>query len=409
MGTQAGLLDMIRVAVENQAGRKILSMADARWLTAELEQQKLFLSAHTIARFFRIIKPERKIYLGSLNVLASYAGYADWNQFCLKTDDVLPVVAEQNGNAQSWLSLVNFEIALQNQQWPQAIGILEGFASAPLYQKPIFEMISALVDAVRKWKAPDELMEALGKSPAGRRLYYEFAVDEDDHDGYFSLSLRHFYQPPEEEKAKLFFRDSYLYARSFYRNLELPIPNNSLKDSELPSLHFHEQSRYFEMCTIEAFREQSLDTVYPDLIKKAISLMASAESEGKSWLPARMMMALFHLGKGELILKDKSALREIRTFVFSADFNIRHNADLVLQFVFCLAMKSSFLPEESFQPMRQRKSLLWNQNGRIALEFATNLCFFPQLKNSGSYSEYQKFCSENSQHWVLNALQFRFQ
>ena len=167
MVTQAGFLDLIRVAVENQAGRKIMSMADARWLTAEMEQQKLFLSAHTIARFFRIISPERKIYLGSLNVLACYAGYSDWNQFCLKTDDVLPVAAEQNGNAKDWLSLINLEIALQNQQWLQAVSILENFESVPLCQKPVLELISALVDAVRKWKAPEELMEALGKSAAG--------------------------------------------------------------------------------------------------------------------------------------------------------------------------------------------------------------------------------------------------
>jgi hypothetical protein len=410
MVTQAGLLDLIRLAVENHAGRKIMSMADARWLAAELEHQRLFLSAHTIARFFRIISPERKIYQGSLNVLASYVGYTDWNHFCLKTDDVLPVSSEQNGNAKDWLSLIKLEIALQNQQWLRAVRILEDFESVPLSQKPIFEMISALVEAIRKWKAPDELMKALGKSPAGRKLYYEFAVDEDDHEGYFSQSLRRYYQPPEEEKAKVFFRESYLYAIEFYQNTRLtPAPPTSLlKDIDLSKLHFHEQSRWLEMCTIEANRENRLEVIYPELMKKAITLMASAEKEGKSWLPARIMMALFHLGKGALILEDKEALQQIRFYLFSSDFNIRHNADLVLQFVFCLAMKSGFLPEEAFQPMRQRQGIFWNQKARIALEFATNLCFFPNLKNSDDFVEYQKFCSENSQHWVLQAIQFRF-
>jgi hypothetical protein len=121
-----------------------------------------------------------------------------------------------------------------------------------------------------------------------------------------------------------------------------------------------------------------------------------------------MMMALFHLGKGALILEDKETLQQIRFYLFSSDFNIRHNADLVLQFVFCLAMKSGFLPDEAFQPMRQRQGIFWNQNARIALEFATNLCFFPNHKNSDDFVEYQKFCSENSQHWVLKAIQFRF-
>ena len=98
-----------------------------------------------------------------------------------------------------------------------------------------------------------------------------------------------------------------------------------------------------------------------------------------------------------------------RTFLLSADFNIRHNADLVLQFVFCLAMKSGFLPEEPYQPMRQRQGVLWNQNARIALEYATTICFFPKLKEVNSFADYQKFCSENSQHWVLKAIQFQFQ
>jgi hypothetical protein len=149
--------------------------------------------------------------------------------------------------------------------------------------------------------------------------------------------------------------------------------------------------------------------MYPDLMKKAMNLMAAAESEGKSWLMARMMMAVFHLGKGELIFQDKEALGEIRNFIHSTDFNIRHNADLVLQFVFCLAMKAGYLPEETFQPMRQRQGVFWNQNARIALEYATSVCFFPKLKESDSFTDYQKFCSENSQHWVLQALQFQFQ
>jgi hypothetical protein len=67
-------------------------------------------------------------------------------------------------------------------------------------------------------------MEALGKSAAGRRLYYEFAVDEDDHDGYFSSALLRFYTPTQEEKAKLFYRESYLYAKEFYRSAGLSSP-----------------------------------------------------------------------------------------------------------------------------------------------------------------------------------------
>ncbi len=411
MRTQVGLLDLIRVAVENRAGRKIMSMSDARWLAGEMEQQKLFLSAHTIARFFHVILPERKIYRGSLNMLAVYAGYADWNHFCIKTDDVLPVASEKSEKARDWLSLVNLEMALQNQQWQMAAGILESYESVSPEEKPIFEMISALVEAVRKWKAPEELMEALGKSPAGRRLYYEFAVDEDDHDGYFSQALLRYYSPTQKEKSKLFYRESYLYSREFYRSetFSSSPPKNFLKESELPGLHFHEQARWLEICAIDAFCQNRIESMYPDLMKKAMALMAAAESEGKSWLPARLIMAVFHLRKGELIFQDKEILREIRNFLLSADFSIRHNADLVLQFVFCLAMKSGFLPEEPYQPMRQRQGVFWNQNARIALEYATTICFFPTLKESDSFTDYQKFCSENSQHWVLQALQFRFQ
>jgi len=303
-------------------------------------------------------------------------------------------------------------MALQNQQWEMAAGILESYESVPLCEKPVFEMISALVDAVRKWKAPEPLMEALGKSAAGRRLYYEFAVDEDDQDGYFSQALLRYYQPTEKEKAKLFYRESYLYAREFYQNVVLSNPPpllDSLKESELPFLHFHEQARWLEMCVIKEFCENHLDSRYPELMKKAMTLMAAAESEGKSWLLARLIMAVFHLGKGELIFHDMQALGEIRNFILSIDFNIRHNADLVLQFIFCLAMKAGYLPEETFQPLRQRQGVFWNQNARIALEYATSVCFLPKLKESDSFTEFQKFCSENSQHWVLQALQFRFQ
>lgn len=409
MSAQAGFLDLIRLAVENRAGRKIVSMSDARWLAEELEKQKLFLSAHTIARFFRIIKPERKIYRESLNVLAIYSGFIDWNHFCQATDHVLPVSAlAENRSSSDWLAQVRLEIALQNQEWEKAVNILESFAELPLSGRFLASLITVLVESIRKWKAPAGLMKALGDSATGRRFYYEHAVDEDDHEGYFSESLRRYYKPPEGDSAKWFFRESYLYSREFYRGGNPgQTPSRRLSSDQLPELHFHEQSRWFEMAVIDSHYEGGLGKKFGQILENAIRLMKNTEADGKAWLPARIIMAAFHLGKGNLILQNTDALKTIRAYVLSADFSLRHNADHLLQFVYCLAIKSGFLPDEPYQPMRQRQDFFWNQNQRVALEYATGLCFQPKHEEAESFAEFTSFCMKYSLQWILNALQFR--
>ncbi len=407
MALQQSLLDAIRMSVEQRAGRKILSMADANWLASELEQRKLYLSAHTIARFFRILKPERKIYQSSLDLLAAYCGYADWKEYCIKSDDALPAGSDTSGSTIPLFSLYSMEVAIQNKLWSDAVAILDELDPETLSPSAAYSFSEVLTEAVRKYKAPPELMDLLGKSTNGRKLYYEFAVDEDDHDGYFSEALEKFYQPPPSEKGKWFFRDSFLFTKEFYQNRNSVPPPELWVDFNLSELHFHEQSRFLEIRTIELHQNNLLEALFGDITKKAVSLMDDCQPDAKSWIPTRLIMAAFHLGRGQLILQNQPFVSSIKEWVFSSGFQIRHNADLTLQFIFCLAMKCGFIPEETYQPLRLRQGRLWNQKGRIALEYATGLCCSPSRKEPAEFSKYAKFCSENGQQWVLNALQFR--
>jgi len=61
--------------------RSVVAFTDAKILSAAMAEKKVFVSPHTIARLYGIIKPYRKLYKETLNGLASYLDYADWEEY----------------------------------------------------------------------------------------------------------------------------------------------------------------------------------------------------------------------------------------------------------------------------------------------------------------------------------------
>jgi hypothetical protein len=408
MQNRSFLLHSLKDAVESVSGRKILTMADARWLSSQMEQQKLFLSSYTIARFFGILKPERKIYEESLNLLAAFVGHKDWNSFFMKSDELLlNDKIREDKELDGWPKYTALEICIQNKNWPGLIGHLHGIDWTKEQCLPVSKI---LAETVRRFGAPSELMELMGSSPIGRKLYYEFSVDEDDDSGYFSLALEKYYRPDQEDHIKWFFRDSYLFSKIFYASSSfIPPPIITLNSSDLDKWHYHEQSRFLELKVIENYQMQNLEAGLVILINQAIDLLPSTPDEGKSWLFARIIKAAWHLNQGELLIECKKLLQKITELVTSPKFHIRHSGDLILQFFFCLYTASKKKPFGGFQPLKQKNMNFWDINARIALENGTLLCYQPKLKQSSFFKEFEMFCIAKSHNWILNGLSYRFQ
>lgn len=77
----------LQKCVEKMSGRKIATPKDFEWLAERIKcRLDAHISATTLKRIWGYLSDENNPRIGSLSVLARYAGYADWHDFCDNVD-----------------------------------------------------------------------------------------------------------------------------------------------------------------------------------------------------------------------------------------------------------------------------------------------------------------------------------
>ena len=74
--------------METQFGFKVKNIADAEKASEILAVEKLHISSHTIARLYGVVKPFRTPYRDTLNIIARFLDYTDWEEFCLNQTNI---------------------------------------------------------------------------------------------------------------------------------------------------------------------------------------------------------------------------------------------------------------------------------------------------------------------------------
>lgn len=67
--------DQLRAAVEAKLGLKVVTFSDCQLLESKMADCGAFLSAHTLARFWGLLKPVKRIYTSSILQIVKYLGY----------------------------------------------------------------------------------------------------------------------------------------------------------------------------------------------------------------------------------------------------------------------------------------------------------------------------------------------
>jgi len=107
-------LNALKEKVQEKSGIQVSTMRYCNNLASKMLDENLFVSPHTIARFFRVIKSKSMTSLYTLDLLSQYVGYGNWSHFhsaisCQKQNQKPPkkekVVDIEND---SELSLVRF-------------------------------------------------------------------------------------------------------------------------------------------------------------------------------------------------------------------------------------------------------------------------------------------------------------
>jgi len=156
--------------LETRLGFKIKNIANAQKCSEILALEKLFISPHTIARLYGVVKPFRNPYKDTLNIIAKYLNYNDWESFCA---DQTNVPFDPNfflTEASDSFSLAVLKMALANEDF-NALKLILTKAEANEDQAILFTAAELIGAYVRKSKKQKELLQLLADSTKGHLFF----------------------------------------------------------------------------------------------------------------------------------------------------------------------------------------------------------------------------------------------
>ena len=278
--------------VEAKCGVKIRSILEAQQLSDIMLSVGINLSTHTLARFFGVIKPERRHYLYTFNLIANYLGYKDyyeWEQFTLNKDIFSSRLLLSNQ-----FPLQELELFLISDAIDDIETILKNHHSEQL--SPYKFMVSNLLGFhVRHSAKKNDLLNLLSKYDLGRELYFETYVDEDNPQLFFSKAIKELYLPTTKDSGKIIFANTFYETQQIYAGKE-PIIDSNLLNLDLKSnaLHPHEISRHWEYFFLVKIPKSSLKEINKNL-DKLLNETSNYLHDDKCWFLARTIRAFaFH-------------------------------------------------------------------------------------------------------------------
>ena len=115
--------------IEEKVKFKLVSFNDCKEFARILEQKEIYISAHTVARVFGVLKSKHRPYVSSLNLLANYLGFNTYSQFAKDVENQakysLAHPTEAFGTGA--FSFTAFELALQNSDWENLRALLDAY------------------------------------------------------------------------------------------------------------------------------------------------------------------------------------------------------------------------------------------------------------------------------------------
>jgi hypothetical protein len=209
-------IPFLRENIKKQSGIPMTRFSDSYLLSELLENRGIILSAHTIARFFGLLK-ERKVYPSTLKLFCNYIGFDNFQEFIehMQLKHERSLLRADTSFLGEDFTLFNFKMDLELHNSTE----LNRYLDALTFESTDIEDLAHCVgSSIRRTKFQNELLELFAKHPNGRRLFYERFVDEDDPNGYFSNALSKYYIKHAKLENNTIFYYTYLIANHSYQN-----------------------------------------------------------------------------------------------------------------------------------------------------------------------------------------------
>lgn len=394
--------------LEIQLGFKIKNIADAQQCSELLTQQKLYISPHTIARLYGVVKPFRTPYKDTLNILARFVSYNDWEDFC---DNQTNIPFDPNfflTEGSDGFSLAVLELALASEDFKVLELILEK-AKANENQAILFTAAELIGAYIRKSKKQKELLQLLADSNIGHLFYYECYVDEDNEENYFSNALLHHYLPKVTNDYRKLFVYCFIISQTAHKEQRLSTYHKEFQNLtaqlDQKNCHFHELSRWIECLILIDGYNGVLQNTWKLHVAELIALSAGCHANEKAWMLARPIKALLLFGFKEELFNCGELNEVIDTLIKNQKKELHSIALYVLQ-LYWIRKSMHFESKIVYNPFRIHNILFQNESyEKTAIEFAVASLFATGENKNILASNLKGYCEAKGVHWVIKLLE----
>ena len=393
--------------IETQLGFKIKNIADAQNFSEILTVEKLYISTHTIARLFGVVKPFRTPYKDTLNILARFVNYNDWEDFC---DSQTNIPFDPNfflTEASDGFSLAMLQLALANEDF-EALPLVLAKAKYNDDETIRFTAAELIGAYIRKSNKQKELLQLFADSSVGNLFFYECYVDEDNEKKYFSNALINYYLP----KVTNDYRRLYVYcfdmSQTAHKEQKLsPYYKDFQKLTaklDQKNCHFHELSRWMECQILIDGYNGVLQNTWKLHVAELIALSAGCHANEKAWLFSRSLKALLLFGFKEELFNNYELNNIIDALIKNQKKELHSIALYVLQ-LYWISKSMYFESKMIYNPFRIHNILFQNEsNEKTAIEFAVASLFATGENKSILNSNLKGYCEGKGVNWVLMLL-----
>lgn len=403
MNQQSPYLIALCNQLETQLGFKIKNIANAEKCSGLLALEKLFISPHTIARMYGVVKPFRTPYKDTLNLIARFLNYIDWEDFCYNQTNVPFDPNYFLTEASDSFSLAVLQLALANEDFNALHLVLEK-AKENENEAVLFtaaELIGAYVRTCTKQK---ELLQLLADHCVGHLFFYECYVDEDNDNNYFSEALLNYYLPNVTNDYKKLYVYCFVISQTAHK-IQQPSPliqefQKLAVQLDKNNGHFHELSRWMEcQILIDGFNE-ILQETWKILVAELLVLSTGLGLNEKAWLISRSLKALILFGLKEELFHHEELNNHIDEIIKQQKKEFQSIALYVLQ-LYWICKSLYFNNKSVYNPFRIHNILFQNEsNEKTAIEFAVASLFASGENKNIITRNLNSFCEAKGVNWV---------
>ena len=379
---------------------------DCKNLSNLLNEKGIAISAHTIARFYCLLKETHRPYTSTLNLLCEYIGYRSYNDFCLNYENEInqALYAPRDLFKTGDYSLIALEIAIANNDWLGMRNILESVNKKQQHHQ---NLVNTLGNAVRAHPYQNELLKELNMIENGRWLFYECYVDEDDRNNYYSNALKEYYIAASTKVGNQLFLQCFLASKAIYQNQKIDINSYKLiqiNNLSFDNLHFHEISRLLEINLLIDHQLKKLNKTILSHLDKICMTTSGYNHYDKCWILARSLKALSYAG----MLKQAMSYSPFNTLVLECfkktTTNIESIGELIIQFVGHVFFVLNQKIEVQFPPSKIAVKHDNETNARIVIEAATASLYAKKSVKKILENNIHSFAKQTGQTWVFELL-----